>query len=79
MADIEVPVLIVGSSLVGMSTALLLDQRNVLREKPDETTRAVGVHELHDGRGARIALRLLAIDPAQLPRTDFFKAASRYL
>jgi hypothetical protein len=58
---------------------LLLDQRNVLREKPDDTTREVGVHELHDGRGARIALRLLAIDPAQLPRTDFFKAASRYL
>jgi hypothetical protein len=57
---------------------LLLDNRNVLREKPDDSTREILVHELHDGRGARLAVRMLAIDPALVPRTDFLKASSRY-
>jgi len=58
---------------------LILDHRNVLREVADSVAREFTVHELHDGRGARVAVRLLSIDPALLARTDFFAAAQRYL
>ena len=56
------------------SRRLLLDQRNVLREASVEGARAIGLDELHDGRGARAVLRLLVFDPAGLPSSDFFSA-----
>jgi hypothetical protein len=58
---------------------LILDHRNVLREFADPAAREFTVHELRDGRGAHVVLQMLAIDPALIPRTDFFRAASRYL
>jgi hypothetical protein len=58
---------------------LILDHRNVLREVADTVAREFTVHELRDSRGARAVLRMLAIDPAVVPRSDFFSAASRYL
>jgi hypothetical protein len=58
--------------------SLILDHRNVLRTQADSVARELHVRELHDGRGTRMATLLLAVDPGLLPRTDFFKAASRY-
>ncbi len=58
--------------------SLILDHRNVLRAQADSVARELHLRELHDGRGTRMAMLLLAVDPGLLPRTDFFKAASRY-
>lgn len=58
--------------------SLILDHRNVLRARPDSVARELHFGELHDGRGTRTVALLLGIDPALLPRTDFFKAAKRY-
>lgn len=58
--------------------SLILDHRNVLRAQADSVARELHLRELHDGRGTRMATLLLAVDPGLLPRTDFFKAASRY-
>ena len=57
---------------------LILDHRNVLRVQADSVAREFEVCELHDARGVRIVILLLAIDPALLPRPDFFRAAKRY-
>jgi hypothetical protein len=59
--------------------SLRLDNRNVLREAADDAAREITLHELRDVRGARVVVRMVLVDPATLPRTDFFKAASRYL
>jgi hypothetical protein len=57
---------------------LHLDHRNVLRADTDLQARTIAVQELQDGRGARVVVRPLAIDPALLPRTDFMRATQRY-
>jgi hypothetical protein len=60
------------------SHTLVLDHRNVLRTAGDAQASALTVHELHDGRGARVAAVLLAIDPTLLPRPDFMAATRHY-
>jgi len=58
--------------------SLILDHRNVLRTQADSVARELHLRELHDGRGTGMATLLLQVDAGLLPRTDFFKAASRY-
>jgi seryl-tRNA synthetase len=58
--------------------SMILDHRNVLRMQADSVARELQLRELHDARGTRVVALLLDIDPALLPRTDFFAAARRY-
>jgi hypothetical protein len=65
-------------SLWSGQRSLILDHRNVLRARPDSIARELDLRELHDARGTRMVVMLLGIQPALLPRTDFFAAAKRY-
>lgn len=60
--------------------SLSLDSMNILRDPHNATARAVSFEELHNTRGNRAVMLLLAISPGELPqKEDFFSAAERYL
>lgn len=59
---------------------LNLDRMNIRRGERDASARAVDLHELHNARGHRFVILLLAIAPGDLPpRVDFLDAAQRHL
>jgi hypothetical protein len=68
-----------GSKLWLEPRRLILDHRNVVRAVPDSVARELEFGLLHDGRGDRMAMVLVSVDPGLVPRSDFFGAASRYI
>jgi hypothetical protein len=59
---------------------LCLDRMNIVSDTQNASARSVSFQELHNTRGNRVVMLLLAISPGELPRKeDFFSAAERYL
>jgi hypothetical protein len=59
---------------------LHLDRMNIQRTAQDSGVREIRFQELHNARGRRLAMLLVAIDPGELPqRVDAVTAAERYL
>lgn len=64
----------------GEERVLHLDRMNIERGPQDASAREIRLQELHNARGRRLAMLLIAIDPGELPqRVDVITAAERYL
>ena len=59
---------------------LYLDRMNIQRDDQNASARQIRFQELHNARGRRLVMLLIAIDPGELPqRLDVITAAERYL
>jgi hypothetical protein len=57
-----------------------LDSMNIRRDAQDASALRVTLRELHNARGASLAMLLVALDPGELPRREnALSAAARYL
>lgn len=62
------------------STVLTLDRMNIQRGPRDPSARQIELQELHNARGERLVLLLIALRPQELPqKEDFIAAAQHYL
>jgi len=53
---------------------------NIQRDAQDTSAREIRFQELHNARGRRLVMLMIAIDPGELPlREDVITAAERYL
>lgn len=59
---------------------LHLDRMNIQRDAQNASVRQIHLQELHNARGRRLVMLLVAVDPGELPqRVDVITAAERYL
>jgi hypothetical protein len=59
---------------------LHLDNMNIRRDEKDSSAHRIALQELHNARGARLALLLVSLNPGELPqRESMISVASRYL
>jgi len=57
-----------------------LDNMNILRDAQDASAQQITLQELHNARGANLALLLVSLAPGELPRREnAMSAAARYL
>ena len=57
-----------------------LDNMNILRDAQDASAQRITLRELHNARGANLALLLVSLAPGELPRREnAMSAAARYL
>lgn len=69
-----------GQHLWAEDLVMHLDRMNILRDARDASAQQIALHELHNARGRRLVLLLVALAPGELPRReDFITAAERYL
>jgi hypothetical protein len=66
--------------LWGESLVIRLDRMNIKRDAQDESARDIELQELHNAQGRRLAMLLVSVAPAELPkREDLHTLAQRYL
>jgi hypothetical protein len=66
--------------LWGEDFVIHLDNMNIRRDAQDVSAQRITLQELHNARGAILAMLLVSLTPGELPRREnFIAAAQRYL
>jgi len=69
-----------GQQLWSEEFVFYLDNMNIQRDEKDTTAHRIALQELHNARGARLAMLLVSLNPGELPlRESAVSAARRYL